>query len=304
MAGDAGARRGRGRAAARSALWEVPFGADDLRHVRALKVRAEEEVRRRGVADREVKRGPGGIRDVEFSAQLLQLVHGRVDPELRAPATLDALEALARGGYVDPSRRRRLADVVPLPAAGGARAPARGRAPDPHRPVGPRRAPARWPASSATTATPTAGRPSSSTATCPCTGSGCAPSTSGCGSGRCSTRSRAPARWADGGRRRPARGLRVHRPRAHPAGRARAHPRAHPLVADDAAAAPAPPRLAVDVARTPTSGSSACADWPRARTAPGRWPARSASRRRWPATSPCSSARAGSSATSSSPTPT
>jgi glutamate-ammonia-ligase adenylyltransferase len=69
--------------------------------VRALKVKAEEAVRRRGVADREVKRGPGGIRDVEFSAQLLQLVHGRVDPELRAPATLDALDALARGGYVD-----------------------------------------------------------------------------------------------------------------------------------------------------------------------------------------------------------
>jgi glutamate-ammonia-ligase adenylyltransferase len=87
--------------AAGAAVWDVPFTAEDLRHVRALKVKAEEAVRRRGVADREVKRGPGGIRDVEFSAQLLQLVHGRVDAELRAPATLDALDALARGGYVD-----------------------------------------------------------------------------------------------------------------------------------------------------------------------------------------------------------
>lgn len=89
--------------AASAAVWAAPFSAEDLRHVRALKVRAEEEVRRRGVADREVKRGPGGIRDVEFSAQLLQLVHGREDPEVRAPATLDALHALARGGYVDPA---------------------------------------------------------------------------------------------------------------------------------------------------------------------------------------------------------
>lgn len=87
--------------AAAAAVWGEPFGTDALRHVRALKVRAEEEVRRRGVAEREVKRGPGGIRDVEFSAQLLQLVHGDEDPDLRVPATLDALEVLARGGYVD-----------------------------------------------------------------------------------------------------------------------------------------------------------------------------------------------------------
>jgi glutamate-ammonia-ligase adenylyltransferase len=88
--------------AAADVVWGAPFTADDLRHVRGLKARAEEEVRKSGVADREVKRGPGGIRDVEFSAQLLQLVHGRVDEELRARSTLDALDALARGGYVDP----------------------------------------------------------------------------------------------------------------------------------------------------------------------------------------------------------
>ena len=88
-------------AAAEEVVWGAPFTADDLRHVRALKARSEEEVRRTGAADREVKRGPGGIRDVEFSAQLLQLVHGRVDEELRSRGTLDALGALARGGYVD-----------------------------------------------------------------------------------------------------------------------------------------------------------------------------------------------------------
>ncbi len=97
-------------AAAEAAVWGVPFDADDLRHVRALKVKAEEDVRRRGVAEREVKRGPGGIRDVEFSAQLLQLVHGREDPTLRARGTLEALEALARGGYVDRGDADDLAD--------------------------------------------------------------------------------------------------------------------------------------------------------------------------------------------------
>ncbi|MGH9274597.1 MAG: bifunctional [glutamine synthetase] adenylyltransferase/[glutamine synthetase]-adenylyl-L-tyrosine phosphorylase [Acidimicrobiales bacterium] len=97
--------------AAQRLVWGAPFSADDLRHVRALKVRAEDEVRKRGVAEREVKRGPGGIRDVEFAAQLLQLVHGRVDPELRSPSTLPALEALADGGYVAPDDAAVLSDA-------------------------------------------------------------------------------------------------------------------------------------------------------------------------------------------------
>ena len=51
-------------------------------------------------AGRELKLGPGGLRDIEFAVQLLQLVHGRTDETLRVPATLDALAALAAGGYV------------------------------------------------------------------------------------------------------------------------------------------------------------------------------------------------------------
>jgi glutamate-ammonia-ligase adenylyltransferase len=51
-------------------------------------------------AGRELKLGPGGLRDIEFAVQLLQLVHGRLDPSLREPGTLDALDALAAGGYV------------------------------------------------------------------------------------------------------------------------------------------------------------------------------------------------------------
>jgi [glutamine synthetase] adenylyltransferase / [glutamine synthetase]-adenylyl-L-tyrosine phosphorylase len=51
-------------------------------------------------ADRQLKLGPGGLRDIEFAVQLLQLVHGRSDETLREAATMPALAALATGGYV------------------------------------------------------------------------------------------------------------------------------------------------------------------------------------------------------------
>ncbi len=87
-------------AAAGERIWGRPFGAEELRAVRAMKARAEGDVARRGLSERELKRGPGGIRDVEFAVQLLQLVHGRADPDLRSPNTLSALGELASAGYV------------------------------------------------------------------------------------------------------------------------------------------------------------------------------------------------------------
>jgi [glutamine synthetase] adenylyltransferase / [glutamine synthetase]-adenylyl-L-tyrosine phosphorylase len=74
-----------------------PSAIDDVRH---MKVRIEEYVRARGKETVEVKRGRGGIRDVEFAVQLLQMVHGRRDPNVREPNTLRALSALAKEGYV------------------------------------------------------------------------------------------------------------------------------------------------------------------------------------------------------------
>ncbi|MEP6842911.1 MAG: bifunctional [glutamine synthetase] adenylyltransferase/[glutamine synthetase]-adenylyl-L-tyrosine phosphorylase [Pseudolysinimonas sp.] len=50
--------------------------------------------------DVQLKLGPGGLRDVEFTIQLLQLVHGQADPEVRQRSTLDALAALAERGYI------------------------------------------------------------------------------------------------------------------------------------------------------------------------------------------------------------
>jgi glutamate-ammonia-ligase adenylyltransferase len=88
---------------------ELPAGAID--EVRRTKVRLEEYIRRRGKELTEVKRGRGGIRDVEFAVQLLQIVHGRRDPGLRSPNTLTALGALAAEGYVAESDAAALADA-------------------------------------------------------------------------------------------------------------------------------------------------------------------------------------------------
>ncbi len=71
-----------------------------IREIRGMKARAERALAARGVAHREVKRGPGGIRDIEFAVQLLQLVHARRDTSLRSGNTIEALSALAHGAYV------------------------------------------------------------------------------------------------------------------------------------------------------------------------------------------------------------
>ncbi|MFJ3964069.1 bifunctional [glutamine synthetase] adenylyltransferase/[glutamine synthetase]-adenylyl-L-tyrosine phosphorylase [Streptomyces sp. NPDC090036] len=61
--------------------------------------------------DRELKLGPGGLRDVEFAVQLLQLVHGRSDATLHSGTTLDALHSLAAGGYVGRADAAQLHDA-------------------------------------------------------------------------------------------------------------------------------------------------------------------------------------------------
>ncbi|MEZ0235685.1 MAG: DUF294 nucleotidyltransferase-like domain-containing protein [Actinomycetota bacterium] len=86
----------------------APVAIED---VRRTKVRLEEYIRQRGKEFVEVKRGRGGIRDVEFAVQLLQIVHGRRDPRLRTPNTLAALTALAIEGYVADADASALADA-------------------------------------------------------------------------------------------------------------------------------------------------------------------------------------------------
>ncbi|MFF3466170.1 bifunctional [glutamine synthetase] adenylyltransferase/[glutamine synthetase]-adenylyl-L-tyrosine phosphorylase [Streptomyces sp. NPDC001984] len=101
---------------ARPVAGDVELGEDYMAVVEPLVWKAAErdnfvadvqKMRRRVVEnipvaeiERELKLGPGGLRDVEFAVQLLQLVHGRADVSLRSRTTLDALQALASGGYV------------------------------------------------------------------------------------------------------------------------------------------------------------------------------------------------------------
>src|SRR5215472_15300235 len=80
-------------------VWQAAGREGFVADVRAMRRRVIDHLPAAD-ADRELKLGPGGLRDIEFAVQLLQLVHGRADPELREAATLAALAALAAGGYV------------------------------------------------------------------------------------------------------------------------------------------------------------------------------------------------------------
>ncbi len=73
---------------------------DAIRSIRTMKARIEGRAEESGVSHSEIKRGFGGIRDVEFAVQLLQLVHGRFDDGLRSPNTLDVLVTLGEHDYV------------------------------------------------------------------------------------------------------------------------------------------------------------------------------------------------------------
>ncbi len=80
-------------------VWLAAQREGFVNDVQAMRRRVESNIPAQH-AERQLKLGPGGLRDVEFSVQLLQLVHGRSDVMLRSPTTLVALEALATWGYV------------------------------------------------------------------------------------------------------------------------------------------------------------------------------------------------------------
>ncbi|MFD8463127.1 bifunctional [glutamine synthetase] adenylyltransferase/[glutamine synthetase]-adenylyl-L-tyrosine phosphorylase [Streptomyces antimycoticus] len=98
MAGDAGLGQAYVDALA-PMVWQAVERENFIPDVQQMRRRVVENIPVSEV-DRELKLGPGGLRDVEFAVQLLQLVHGRSDESLRSGTTLDALAALAAGGYV------------------------------------------------------------------------------------------------------------------------------------------------------------------------------------------------------------
>ncbi|MFV0433496.1 MAG: bifunctional [glutamine synthetase] adenylyltransferase/[glutamine synthetase]-adenylyl-L-tyrosine phosphorylase [Leucobacter sp.] len=92
----------------RAAVWASSSREDFVGSVQRMRERVTEHI-----ADDELevqlKLGPGGLRDIEFSAQLLQLVHGQYDDRLHVRGTLPALRALVDGGYIARSDGERLA---------------------------------------------------------------------------------------------------------------------------------------------------------------------------------------------------
>ena len=92
---------------AHAAAYDLPFDRVAVREeIHRLRTRLErensQERRATGAPNRyDVKLGKGGLLDVEFAVQLLQLEHGR-DPRVRTPETAVALEALAAAGYLAP----------------------------------------------------------------------------------------------------------------------------------------------------------------------------------------------------------
>lgn len=80
-------------------VWSAAGREGFVEETRAMRRRVESLVPTRE-ADRQLKLGRGGLRDIEFTVQLLQLVHGRTDPSVRQRSTLEALAALRDAGYI------------------------------------------------------------------------------------------------------------------------------------------------------------------------------------------------------------
>ncbi len=84
---------------AMQAVAEAAFGPGwhkkDAQEIRQMRYRIEQ-----AASASDIKRGAGGLMDIEFLIQMLQLKHGRRDPRLRIPNTLEALAALHQAGHL------------------------------------------------------------------------------------------------------------------------------------------------------------------------------------------------------------
>lgn len=78
------------------------FDDRTLEDIRETKRQAEAQIAQRGETEREVKLGRGGIRDIEFTVQMLQLLNGGAFPDLRTTNTLEAIEMLGRFTRLSP----------------------------------------------------------------------------------------------------------------------------------------------------------------------------------------------------------
>ena len=90
-------------------VWSAASRPHFVTDVQAMRRRVEENIPKPEV-ERQVKLGPGGLRDIEFAVQLLQMVHGRTDGRVHSRSTLPALEQLTDNGYIGRMDASTLAD--------------------------------------------------------------------------------------------------------------------------------------------------------------------------------------------------
>lgn len=93
----------------RALVWDSGRREDFVGSVQRMRERVTEHIAPEDL-DYQIKLGPGGLRDIEFSVQLLQLVHGQYDERLHLRGTLPALRALVDGGYVARADGERLSE--------------------------------------------------------------------------------------------------------------------------------------------------------------------------------------------------
>jgi glutamate-ammonia-ligase adenylyltransferase len=98
------------RAALRGIVYGTALPRAQLKEIAEVRTRMEVELGKETRGRWHVKYGRGGLVDVEFLTQALQLVHGHDHVEARAPTTVQALRGLARAGALTPETAARLAD--------------------------------------------------------------------------------------------------------------------------------------------------------------------------------------------------
>lgn len=91
-------------------VWQTASKEGFVQSVQAMRKRVEENIPRKE-EERELKLGPGGLRDVEFTVQLLQLVHGQSEESLRVRNTLTAIDRLCAAGYIGRSQAAELSEA-------------------------------------------------------------------------------------------------------------------------------------------------------------------------------------------------
>jgi [glutamine synthetase] adenylyltransferase / [glutamine synthetase]-adenylyl-L-tyrosine phosphorylase len=97
------------RALLRRVVYGAPLARGEVNAIAEVRKRMEVELGKETSGRRHVKYGVGGLVDVEFLVQTLQLLHGARRPEVQAPGTLAALAGLARAGALETPRADELA---------------------------------------------------------------------------------------------------------------------------------------------------------------------------------------------------